>query len=99
MRRALVLAGYDVDMAANGEEALALLADRVPDAIVLDWMIEHVPGIEVCRLLRAKPETRDIPIIMLTARQDEVDRIAGLELGASDHHGDLQQPFFLGIES
>ena len=77
--------GFDVSAAADGEEALMLASDVPPDVVVLDWMLPRVSGIEVCRQLRARPETRGVPIIMLSARSEEVDRIRGLETGADDY--------------
>lgn len=83
-------AGYEVHRTADGEEALLLAGEVEPDLIILDWMIEQIPGIEVCRRLRRKRETADIPIIMLTARNEEEDRIRGLETGADDY---ITKPF------
>lgn len=77
--------GYRVRHTAEGEDVPQLVADERPDLIVLDWMLPGISGIEVCRLLRAKPETRDIPIIMLTARGEENDRVGGLEAGVDDY--------------
>lgn len=77
--------GYDVAVAADGEEALLLVDERLPDLIVLDWMLPKISGIEVCRRLRQRPETRNAPIIMLTARGEETDRIRGLDTGADDY--------------
>jgi two-component system phosphate regulon response regulator PhoB len=77
--------GYDVRAAADGEEALILVAEAVPDLILLDWMLPHVSGLEVCRRLRQRPETRSVPILMLSARSEEVDRVRGLETGADDY--------------
>ncbi|HEX5265046.1 MAG TPA: phosphate regulon transcriptional regulator PhoB [Phenylobacterium sp.] len=77
--------GYDVAMAGDGEEALLLVDERLPDLIVLDWMLPKVSGIEVCRRLRQRNETRNVPIIMLTARGEETDRIRGLDTGADDY--------------
>ena len=77
--------GYDVAVAADGEEALLLVDERLPDLIVLDWMLPKVSGIEVCRRLRQKPESRNVPVIMLTARGEETDRIRGLDTGADDY--------------
>jgi two-component system phosphate regulon response regulator PhoB len=77
--------GFRVSQAENGEEALVLVAEEVPDIIVLDWMLPAVSGIEVCRRIKTKPETRGIPIIMLSARSEEVDRVRGLETGADDY--------------
>ncbi len=77
--------GYDVAVAMDGEEALTQVAERLPDLVVLDWMLPKVSGIEVCRRLRQRSETRNIPIIMLTARGEESDRIRGLDTGADDY--------------
>src|ERR1700712_4429235 len=77
--------GYDVALAGDGEEALLLVDERLPDLVVLDWMLPKVSGIEVCRRLRQKTETRNLPIIMLTARGEESDRIRGLDTGADDY--------------
>jgi two-component system phosphate regulon response regulator PhoB len=77
--------GYDVMVAADGEEALTLASERLPDLIVLDWMLPKVSGIEVCRRLRQRTESRNVPIIMLTARSEESDRIRGLDTGADDY--------------
>ena len=82
--------GYDVVVAADGEEALTLVSERLPDIIILDWMLPKVSGIEVCRRLRARPDTRNLPIIMLTARGEESDRIRGLDTGADDY---IVKPF------
>ncbi|CAN5736966.1 phosphate regulon transcriptional regulator PhoB [soil metagenome] len=77
--------GYDVVVATDGEEALTVVSERLPDLIVLDWMLPKVSGIEVCRRLRQRTETRNVPIIMLTARGEESDRIRGLDTGADDY--------------
>lgn len=77
--------GYEVVVAADGEEALTLASERLPDLIVLDWMLPKVSGIEVCRRLRQRTESRNVPIIMLTARGEESDRIRGLDTGADDY--------------
>ncbi|WP_374469812.1 phosphate regulon transcriptional regulator PhoB [Phenylobacterium sp.] len=77
--------GYDVALAGDGEEALLLVDERLPDLIVLDWMLPKVSGIEVCRRIRQRPEARNVPIIMLTARGEETDRIRGLDTGADDY--------------
>ena len=77
--------GFDVLEADNGDDALILVYENMPDAIVLDWMLPRTSGIEVCRRLKQKPETRAIPIIMLSARAEEVDRVRGLETGADDY--------------
>ncbi len=77
--------GYRVAQADNGEEALLMVAEDAPDLIVLDWMLPNVSGIEVCRRLKSRPETRAVPIIMLSARSEEVDLVRGLETGADDY--------------
>ncbi len=77
--------GYDVALAGDGEEALLLVDERLPDLIVLDWMLPKVSGIEVCRRLRQRNETCNLPIIMLTARGEETDRVRGLDTGADDY--------------
>ena len=83
-------AGFQVEQTPDGEEALLLATEHAPDVIILDWMIEQVPGIEVCRRLRRSPDTAQIPIIMLTARSAEEDRVRGLETGADDY---VTKPF------
>lgn len=82
--------GYDVVRTGDGEEALLLAEERTPDLVILDWMIEGVSGIEVCRRLRRRPGTARVPIIMLTARGEESDRVRGLETGADDY---VTKPF------
>ena len=82
--------GYEIVRTADGDEALLLAEERVPDLVILDWMIEGVSGIEVCRRLRRRPSTAHVPIIMLTARGEETDRIRGLETGADDY---VTKPF------
>lgn len=77
--------GFRVVQAENGEEALLLVDEVAPDIIVLDWMLPNVSGIEVCRRLKMRQETRGIAIIMLSARAEEVDRVRGLETGADDY--------------
>ena len=77
--------GFQVAKAENGEEALLLVGESLPDVIVLDWMLPNVSGIEVCRRLKTRAETRAVPIIMLSARAEEVDRVRGLETGADDY--------------
>jgi len=83
-------AGYDVTRTGYGEEALILAEEVRPDLVILDWMIEGISGIEVCRRLRRRPATSNLPIIMLTARGEEHDRVRGLETGADDY---LTKPF------
>ena len=77
--------GFAVTQASNGEEALLLVAEAAPDLILLDWMMPLVSGLEVCRRLKMRPETRGIPIIMLSARSEDVDKVRGLEIGADDY--------------
>lgn len=77
--------GFRVLTADNGEEALMMVEETPPDIIVLDWMMPNVSGIEVCRQLKIRSATRGIPIIMLSARSEEVDRVRGLETGADDY--------------
>jgi len=77
--------GFAVSRAETGDEGLLLVDEQVPEIIVLDWMLPGVSGIEVCRRLKMRPETRRIPIIMLSARSEEVDRVRGLETGADDY--------------
>ena len=77
--------GFRVLKAENGEEALLVVEEDMPDIIVLDWMMPNLSGIEVCRRLKTRPETRAIPIIMLSARSEEVDKVRGLETGADDY--------------
>ena len=77
--------GFRVTQAASGDEGLAAVQDDPPDVLVLDWMLPGVSGIEICRRLRARPETRGLPVIMLSARSEEVDRVRGLEIGADDY--------------
>lgn len=77
--------GYEVLHAENGEEAMLLVSEAAPDLIVLDWMLPNLSGIELCRQLKTRAETRAIPVIMLSARSEEVDRVRGLETGADDY--------------
>jgi len=81
----LVSEGFQLSFAENGEEALLLADELQPDLIILDWMLPKVSGIEVCRQLKKQRRTRKIPIIMLTAKGEEADRIRGLETGADDY--------------
>jgi two-component system phosphate regulon response regulator PhoB len=85
--------GFRVSVASTGDEGLSLIAEDPPDVVVLDWMLPHVSGIEVCRRLRARPETRALPVIMLSARGEEADRVRGLETGADDY---VAKPYALG---
>ena len=77
--------GYDVGLATDGDEALMMVKERLPDLLVCDWMMPKVSGIEVCRRLRQQTATRNLPIVMLTARSEETDRIRGLDTGADDY--------------
>jgi two-component system phosphate regulon response regulator PhoB len=81
---------FEVRRTADGEEALLLAEESLPDIVILDWMIEGISGIEVCRRLRRKAATANVPIIMLTARAEETDRIRGLDTGADDY---VTKPF------
>src|SRR5215468_7021927 len=82
--------GYRVSMAHDGEEAMVVADEVKPDLVLLDWMLPKAAGIEVCRQLRARHETRNTPIVMLTARDEETDRIRGLDTGADDY---VTKPF------
>lgn len=82
--------GFSVQLAADGEEAMLAVEERRPDLILLDWMLPEVSGIELCRRLQIRPETREIPVIMLTARSEEEDRVRGLDVGADDY---VTKPF------
>jgi len=82
--------GYRVGLAGDGEEALIQIDEQAPDLVVLDWMLPKVSGIEVCRRLRAAQATRNLPIVMLTARGEEADRVRGLDTGADDY---ITKPF------
>lgn len=77
--------GFRTSKAEDGEQALMMVDEDLPDVIVLDWMLPNVSGIEVCRQLKTRPDTRNVPIIMLSARSEEVDRVRGLETGADDY--------------
>jgi two-component system, OmpR family, phosphate regulon response regulator PhoB len=90
LRYNLEAEGYDVDSATRGDEADMRLKERVPDLVVLDWMLPGLSGIELCRRLRARPDTRQLPIIMLTARGEESEKVRGLATGADDY---IVKPF------
>jgi two-component system phosphate regulon response regulator PhoB len=90
LRYNLEKAGFEVDEAGDGQEALVKCSERAPDLVVLDWMLPSVSGVEVCRRLRRVPESRNLPIIMLTARGEEADRVRGLDAGADDY---VTKPF------
>ena len=84
--------GFQVSLACDGEEALMLVEEARPDIVLLDWMLPKISGIEVCRRLRGRQESRNLPIIMLTARGEEADRIRGLDTGADDY---IVNPFLM----
>lgn len=77
--------GFSVAEAHDGEEALLQLSERTPDAVLLDWMLPQVSGLEICRRIRRTPQWRSLPVIMLTAKGEEADRVRGLEGGADDY--------------
>jgi two-component system, OmpR family, phosphate regulon response regulator PhoB len=81
----LTAEGYRTSAAATGEEALVLVREETPDLVLLDWMLPQVSGIEVCRQLKARAETKGIAIIMLSARSEDMDKVRGLETGADDY--------------
>lgn len=85
--------GFSVAEAHDGEEALLQLSERTPDAVLLDWMLPQVSGLEICRRIRRTPEWRGLPVIMLTAKGEEADRVRGLEGGADDY---VVKPFGVG---
>ncbi len=82
--------GFKVKSATNGEDALLLIKEEIPSLAIFDWMIPEPNGLELCKILRRKQETSNLPIIMLTAREGEEDRIRGLEYGADDY---ISKPF------
>ena len=90
LRYNLEAEGYEVETAGRGDEADTRLRESTPDLIVLDWMLPGLSGIELCRRLRARPETRQLPIIMLTARGEESEKVRGLATGADDY---IVKPF------
>ena len=77
--------GYTVRVCGDGDEAQLALDEDAPDLVLLDWMLPGVSGLEICRRIRARPETRDVPVIMITARGEEEDRVRGLNTGADDY--------------
>lgn len=81
---------FDVILASDGEDGILKVEEHIPDVVILDWMLPEISGIEICRRLRSRSVTRNIPVIMLTARSEEADRIRGLETGADDY---LTKPF------
>jgi len=90
LRYNLEAEGYDVEIVVRGDEADTRLKERIPDVVVLDWMLPGLSGIELCRRLRTRPDTRQLPIIMLTARGEESERVRGLATGADDY---IVKPF------
>jgi two-component system phosphate regulon response regulator PhoB len=90
LRYNLEKAGFEVLDAGDGEEALLVMSERPPDLVLLDWMLPKLSGIEVCRQMRRRAETRNTPVIMLTARGEEGDRVRGLNAGADDY---VPKPF------
>jgi two-component system phosphate regulon response regulator PhoB len=93
LRYNLEAEGYQVEIVTRGDEAELRLQENVPDLLVLDWMVPAVSGIELCRRLRMREQTERLPIIMLTARGEESDRVRGLSTGADDY---LVKPFSRG---
>ena len=85
LRYNLEAEGFEVSATADGDEVETLVAEKIPDLILLDWMLPGLSGIEICRRLRAREQTRDVPVIMLTARGEEAERIRGLSTGADDY--------------
>jgi two-component system phosphate regulon response regulator PhoB len=92
LRYNLEAAGYEVETVARGDEADLRFKERTPDLVILDWMLPGLSGIEICRRLRARPDTKVLPIIMLTARGEESERVRGLSTGADDY---IVKPFSL----
>src|SRR3979490_1266189 len=90
LRYNLEAEGYEIETVPRGDEADLLLKERAPDLVILDWMLPGLSGIELCRRLRTRPETKQLPIIMLTARGEESERIRGLATGADDY---IVKPF------
>ena len=90
VERYLQKAGFSIELLTSGRDALKAIADRTPDLLILDLMLPHVDGLEICRSVRSEPRTAAIPIIMLTARAEESERIVGLEIGADDY---VAKPF------
>lgn len=86
--------GFRVEEAASGPEALSRMSEARPDLVLLDWMLPVMSGLEVCRQIRRRPATRDVPVIMLTARTEDADMVRGLDVGADDY---VTKPF--GVEA
>lgn len=89
----LISEGFRTTLAADGDEALLAVSEDKPDLILLDWMLPEVSGIEVCRRLKTRPEMRDVPVIMLSARSEDNDKVRGLDTGADDY---LVKPYSVG---
>jgi two-component system phosphate regulon response regulator PhoB len=77
--------GFEVRSAENGEDAILMIAEALPDLVILDWMMPLMSGLEVCRQIKTRDDTKHIPVIMLSARSEEVDTVRGLEIGADDY--------------
>jgi two-component system phosphate regulon response regulator PhoB len=92
LRYNLAAEGYEVETVARGEEAEIRLREEVPDLVILDWMLPGLSGLELCRRLRARPQTQTLPVLMLTARGEESERVRGLDVGADDY---VVKPFSL----
>jgi len=93
LRYNLMRQNFAVDVARDGEEAIVKIEERTPDVVILDWMLPHLSGLDVCRQIRSRPDTRNLPIIMLTARGEESDKMRGLDQGADDY---VTKPFSVG---
>lgn len=93
LRYNLLRQNFAVDVARDGEEAIMKIEERPPDVVLLDWMLPHLSGLDVCRQIRSRPDTRKLPIIMLTARGEETDKMRGLDQGADDY---VTKPFSVG---
>ncbi|MBT5518096.1 MAG: response regulator, partial [Rhodobiaceae bacterium] len=90
LRYNLETAGFEVSQAENGAEAILMATEGAPDLLVMDWMMPEASGIDVCRILRSRAETKALPIILLSARGEESDRTLGLDIGADDY---ITKPF------
>ena len=90
LRYNLEKSGFRVEEAADGQEALTRIAETTPDLVLLDWMLPAMSGLEVCRQIRRRPATRDLPVIMVTARTEDQDAVRGLNTGADDY---ITKPF------
>src|SRR6516162_7434606 len=85
LRYNLEAEGYEIETVARGDEADLLLTESVPDLVILDWMLPGLSGIEICRRLRARERTRELPVIMVTGRSEEAERVRGFSVGADDY--------------